>query len=86
MYVAAVRFADRQDGNRIYEPGERYPRLGLSVTDERIAELTGSDNRAGYPLIKRIETPVKRAENEAEEIPTETPKTPKKAVRSRKKG
>ena len=86
MYVAAVRFADRQDGNRIYEPGERYPRLGLSVTDERIAELMGSDNRVGYPLIKRIETPVERADNEAEEIPAEKPKAPKKAVRSRKKG
>ena len=86
MYVAAVRFADRQDGNRIYEAGEQFPRFGLSVTDERIAELMGSDNRAGYPLIKRIETPVKRAENEAKEIPTEKPKTPKKAVRSHKKG
>lgn len=56
-YIAAVRFADLEDGRRIYEPGEAFPRLGLSVTAERLMKLAGSDNRAGQPLIRAVDEP-----------------------------
>lgn len=51
-YVAAVDFADIQDDFRMYRAGESYPRPGLIVSEKRLAELSGSNNRAGYPLIK----------------------------------
>lgn len=61
-YITVSRFADLQDGKRIYEAGEEYPRPGLSVSAARLSELAGSDNRMGYPLIRAVEqpTPVKR--------------------------
>lgn len=55
IYKAVVRFADLQDGRHIYEPGDTFPRSGLSVPDERLKTLAGRDNLAGQPLIKAIE-------------------------------
>lgn len=52
-YVAAVDFADINDDFRMYKAGEEYPRPDLIVSEKRLAELAGSDNRAGYPLIKK---------------------------------
>lgn len=89
MYVVIERFADLQDHNRIYEAGDNYPRPGLDVTPERLAELAGSDNRTGRPLIKRVEapeTPVEAPQGEPKEIPAESAEQPKKARRSRQKG
>ena len=68
MYIAATRFADLKDGGRIYEAGEQYPRPGFVVSEKRIAELAGSDNRMGYPLIEAvaIETPTEAVERPVE--------------------
>ena len=89
MYKAMTRFADLNDGNRIYEAGDIYPRPGLVVSEERLAELAGSDNRAGKPLIKAVEAPQTPVEAVAE-TPMVTPVTsveaPRKPRRSRKKG
>lgn len=98
MYVVLSRFADLLDNNRIYEAGDDYPRPGLDVTPERLAELAGSDNRTGKPLIVdvdapcdkcavgRAETPVEAPQDEPKEIPAESAEPPKKARRSRQKG
>lgn len=98
MFVVLSRFADLQDNNRIYEAGDDYPRPGLDVTPERLAELAGSDNRTGKPLIvdvdapcdkcavERAETPVEAPQAEPKEIPVKSAETPKRASRSRKKG
>lgn len=51
-YIVAVDFVDIKDGNRLARAGEKYPRPGLAVSDERLAELAGSGNRIGFPLIK----------------------------------
>ena len=97
-YIVLTRFADLQDGNRIYEAGDTYPRPGFDVSPERLAELAGSDNRMGEPLIVDVdapcaecaveapETPVEAPEDEPKEIPADSDETPKKARRSRKKG
>ena len=59
MYKVIKRFADLQDNNYIYDPADAscntYPRKGLKVSDERIAELSGKDNKQGAPLIEKIE-------------------------------
>lgn len=89
MYIALTRFADLQDGNRIYEAGEIFPRLGFVVSDERLAELAGSDNRAGKPLIEAVEAPqmpVERADAKGIEIPADKQKNAVRPRRSRKKG
>lgn len=69
-YIAAVDFVDTKDGNRLYRAGEQFPRPGLAVSDKRLAELAGSGNRIGFPLIK--------ADGEAPKAPK--PKTTRKRV------
>ena len=86
MYIATVRFADLQDNKRIYEAGEQYPRLGFVVSAERLAELAGSDNLSGRPLIKRTETALKAAEPEPIVSIKKTTRAPKKGNSGRKKG
>lgn len=85
-YKALTRFADLNDGNRIYEAGETYPRPGLDVTPERIAELAGSDNRMGYPLIEAVGAPSKAPTDEPKEEPTEADKPAQRSRRSRQRG
>ena len=97
-YIVLMRFADLQDGNRVYEAGDTYPRLGFNVSPERLAELAGSDNRMGEPLIVDVdapcadcsveapETPVEAPHNEPKEIPAGSVEAPKKASRIRQRG
>ena len=87
-YKALTRFADLNDGNRIYEAGETYPRLGLDVTPERIAELAGSDNRMGYPLIAADvqKTPKETRKPEEWVVIDEPPKNAQRGRRSRQRG
>ena len=77
MHVALVRFADMQDADRIYEAGEQYPRPDFDVTPERLAELEGSDNLAGKPLIVRVKEP----EPASARVEAEKPKPARKRVR-----
>lgn len=51
-YRVISYFEDLQDDKHPYEVGDIYPRKGLKVTDDRIAELMGSDNRQKKPLIE----------------------------------
>lgn len=60
QYRAAVTFADLNDGKHLYNAGDVFPREGLTVSAARIAELTGSDNRMGYPLIVAVQEQEKR--------------------------
>lgn len=89
-YIVLMRFADLQDDNRIYEAGDEYPRPGFDVTPERLAELAGSDNRVGRPLIaptvETPKTPVEAPDVPDKEIPAKSAEAPKGARRARKKG
>lgn len=58
MYKVIKAFADLQDGNHTYSVGDRFPRCGVEVGKERIAELSGRENKQGVPLIKE-EKPAK---------------------------
>lgn len=44
-------FNDLQDFNHAYHVGDAYPRMGVRVSDARIAELASSKNKQGKPLI-----------------------------------
>lgn len=54
MYKVINAFTDLQDKNTVYHSGDIYPRRGASVSDERIAELSTSANRLGFPLIAEV--------------------------------
>lgn len=57
MYRAIERFADLEDGKHIYGIGEPFPRKGYEPTDERLKELSGSDNKVGKPVIQYFDDP-----------------------------
>lgn len=57
MYKVIKFFTDLQDNNHPYEVGDIFPREGKVVNSERLAELAGSNNRQGEPLIVLEEAP-----------------------------
>lgn len=60
-YKVIRYFTDLQDNNHAYNVGDTYPRKDLKPTAERIAELSGSGNKQGKPLIEAVEE--KKAED-----------------------
>lgn len=66
-------FTDLQDNNFAYEVGDEFPRKGLKVSEERISELSGSENLQKKPLIAAVE----ETETAVEETAVE--EKPKKA-------
>lgn len=58
MYRVIRCFTDLQDNNYPYNAGDAFPRNGIDVSAERYAELAGSDNKQGTPLIEEIIEPV----------------------------
>lgn len=71
MYKVIEYFTDLQDNNFAYNTGDIFPREGLEVSEERIAELAGSKNKRHKPMIKAI------PEDTAEAAPEETPRKKK---------
>ena len=80
MYRVIKAFADLQDVKKTksgdlyheYEIGDEYPRKGLKPSEERIAELSGSNNLQKTPLIElseeeEAETPTESANDERHE-------------------
>lgn len=54
-YMVIRYFTDLQDNRYKYHVGDTFPRMGLSVSKERIEQLSTSNNRQRTPLIKPIE-------------------------------
>ena len=54
MYQVIEYFTDLHDADHEYHPGDIFPREGISVSEERLRELSGSDNKRGMPLIVGI--------------------------------
>ena len=65
-YQVIKYFVDLQDNNFEYKAGDIFPRSGLVVSEERLAELAGSENRQGVPLIRLSEPKKKRTKKTAE--------------------
>lgn len=61
MYKVIAFFTDLHDKEHPYNVGDTFPRKGITVTPERLAELSGSNNKQGKPLIKEVKTEPKKA-------------------------
>ena len=55
MYKVIKYFTDLQDNDRPYNVGDIFPHKGLTVSAERLAELSSSNNKQGQPLIELVE-------------------------------
>lgn len=83
MYRVINYFTDLQDDNHAYSVGDTFPREGLKVSADRLAELASADNKRGKALIELVQETAKKAETsekpvEAEDKPAEKPKKRKK--------
>jgi len=76
MYKAISYFKDMKDNMHSYNPGDTFPRDGLSVDEDRIKELSTANNRRGKPVIELVKEK-KKAEPKKEEVESE-PKPKKK--------
>ena len=53
MYKVIKAFQDIYDGHFQYNIGDEFPRKGRTADEKRLAELSGSENLQGTPLIKK---------------------------------
>ena len=67
MYKVIKSFTDLQDNNYAYYVGDTFPRNGVEVCSERIAELASDKNRRGIPLIEEVAEKTKRTRKKKEE-------------------
>jgi hypothetical protein len=54
-YKVVKFFTDLHDKDHPYNVGDTFPREGMIVSESRYAELAGSDNKQGEPLIRLVE-------------------------------
>lgn len=54
MYEVIRDFTDLQDNEYPYSVGDLFPHDGLEVSEERIKELSSSQNLQKTPLIKKV--------------------------------
>jgi hypothetical protein len=60
MFKVIKYFTDLQDKNYAYNVGDTFPRRGVKVTDARIKELSGKQNKQGVPLIEEVKQTKKK--------------------------
>jgi len=53
FYVVVETFSDMQDGGYTYNPGDKFPRCGVSISNGRLLELSTDINKLGRALIKK---------------------------------
>lgn len=66
MYEVIHYFTDLQDNEYPYNVGDAFPRYGLTVSEARLKELSGSNNKQHKPLIKFVEEELPFSDNEIE--------------------
>lgn len=81
MFRVIEFFTDLQDGNHAYNVGDTFPREGVTVTADRIKELSGTQNKRGIALIEEVRGTEETAQPE-EAAPVEN--EPRKRTRKRK--
>lgn len=54
-YKVIEYFTDLQDDNHAYNVGDTFPRENLTVSDDRLTELSTKNNRQNKPLIERVQ-------------------------------
>lgn len=55
MFRVIKMFTDLHDGDHLYNVGDEFPREGVEVSVERLAELSSSANLRREPLIEFVE-------------------------------
>ena len=79
MFRVIRYFTDMQDGGRPYSVGETFPREGLTVSANRITELSTNANLQGVPLIEEVRGVVETADaDKAAPVEDETKKRGRK--------
>lgn len=73
-YRVIKRFVDLKNNNTVYLPGDTYPRAGATVSEARLVELSGTDNKRGIPLIEKIPEPAVEVVPVVESEPVAKPK------------
>lgn len=66
MYEVIHYFTDLQDNEYPYNVGDVFPHNGLTVSEERLKELSGSNNKQRKPLIKFVEEKLPFSDNDIE--------------------
>ena len=54
-YEVISFFTDLRDYDHPYNVGDEFPRHGVTVSEERLAELSSNKNKQHRPLIKAVE-------------------------------
>lgn len=54
MYKVICYFTDLKDKNYPYHVGDIFPREGMEVSEKRLQELSGENNRRKRPLIELV--------------------------------
>ena len=67
MYKVIKFFTDLQDNNYAYYVGDTFPRNGVEVGAERIAELSSDKNLQGVLLIEEVVEKPKRTRKKKDE-------------------
>ena len=90
MYKVIKKFHDLQDATKTkngmiyheYNVGDKFPRKGMDVSEERLEELAGSDNKHGVPLIELVEeeAAAKKTDEKSSSGKTSSKKTETKAA------
>lgn len=55
MYKVISIFSDLEDGKRVYEVGDTFPREGVEVSESRLNALSSDKNTAKKVLIEKVE-------------------------------
>jgi len=53
-YKVLVDFGDGADKSYQYKKGDTYPRYGFEPTEERIANLTSTNNAFGVAILEKL--------------------------------
>lgn len=69
MYKVIRFFTDLQDNDYPYSEGDIFPRDGLSVSKERLAELSSAKNKQGERLIELVKEEGKPTKTEINRMP-----------------
>lgn len=67
-YKVIKYFTDLQDNEYAYNVGDPFPREGLTVSKERLTELSTDNNRQNKPLIERVEEQVNYSDMKVSEL------------------
>ena len=83
-YKVVKDFKDLKDNGHVYRTGDLFPRFGVNVGDERIAELSSKRNRLKTVLIVSDGVPEVK-EEQADGVPeVKAQEIPEKKVRKKR--